>query len=327
MTRPTALLALVLLASTGTSAEEYRFYFADHTGSNAVITDRSGQVVTRTVVDSYGGIVHADSPVGPSGPRHFFIGEEFDRESDLHFLNARYYDPAVGRFLATDPELINLGETFSAIESEPASLNTSSYALNRPTVLSDRSGRSPKWLLAPLHPNSANFRFEVQRTFRVGEYIDSVSTIGVLGDMEAVREAFAYLSQSRAGAELIQRVGSMESSTMIRVSTEIAETGAHQVPLIEGRFGTIIEWDPTRGMVTDAGGVQSPAIALAHELGHALFREDVREMLKIKAGPYDDATEFSAIEFIENPIAQSLGEPTRNSHSGELLSVPCVSCN
>jgi RHS repeat-associated protein len=39
----------------------------------------------------------------PSVTDFLFSGEQRDVESGLYYLRARYYDPAIGRFLSQDP--------------------------------------------------------------------------------------------------------------------------------------------------------------------------------------------------------------------------------
>lgn len=60
-----------------------------------------------------------------------WIGQTRDASTGLQHLNARYYDPTVGRFAATDP-LANLGEQ--------GSLDGYGYGLGNPVTLSDPSG-------------------------------------------------------------------------------------------------------------------------------------------------------------------------------------------
>ena len=55
-----------------------------------------------------------------------FTGHQYDRATGLVYARARYYDPALGRFLSQDPE--------------PAS-NPYVYALDAPLELTDPTGR------------------------------------------------------------------------------------------------------------------------------------------------------------------------------------------
>ena len=60
-----------------------------------------------------------------------WIGQVEDDSTSLSYLNARYYDPGIGRFISPDP-------LYSP--AEPQSLNPYSYATNNPVGKSDPSG-------------------------------------------------------------------------------------------------------------------------------------------------------------------------------------------
>jgi RHS repeat-associated protein len=58
-------------------------------------------VVNHTVYTSFGEIVsHTDAA---HVIRSAYTGQVHDTETGLHYYNARYYDPAPGRFLSQDP--------------------------------------------------------------------------------------------------------------------------------------------------------------------------------------------------------------------------------
>ena len=66
-----------------------------------------------------------------------FIGEEYDATTDLNYLNARYYNAKIGRFISEDPMFWSLPNDLLA---DPQQLNSYSYARNNPIVGSDPSG-------------------------------------------------------------------------------------------------------------------------------------------------------------------------------------------
>jgi|SRR3989344_8225001 len=70
-----------------------------------------------------------------------FIGEEYDAETGLNYLNARYYDASIGRFVSQDPMFWSLPLELLA---DPQQLNSYSYARNNPIVGSDPSGLKPE---------------------------------------------------------------------------------------------------------------------------------------------------------------------------------------
>ncbi len=67
----------------------------------------------------------------PAGESKGYIGERYDTESALMYLNARYYDPVVGRFIQPDP-------------LDPATpgvgVNRYAYAHNNPIMMLDPTG-------------------------------------------------------------------------------------------------------------------------------------------------------------------------------------------
>ncbi|MBK6780978.1 MAG: RHS repeat-associated core domain-containing protein [Gemmatimonadetes bacterium] len=64
--------------------------------------------------------------------RYHFAGREYDGESGLYYMRARYYDPALGRWISEDPIGIAGG------------LNVYAYAGNDPVNLTDPSGLEPR---------------------------------------------------------------------------------------------------------------------------------------------------------------------------------------
>ncbi len=64
--------------------------------------------------------------------RYRFAGREYDQENGLYYMRARYYDPALGRWVSEDPIGIAGG------------LNLFAYAANDPVNLTDPSGLDPE---------------------------------------------------------------------------------------------------------------------------------------------------------------------------------------
>ncbi|MDP2999874.1 MAG: RHS repeat-associated core domain-containing protein, partial [Bryobacterales bacterium] len=77
------------------------FLQADAGGNVVALSDASGNLVRSFAYDSWGRLLSAEES-GPASPFRF-AGREYDPESGLYYMRARYYDPAVGRFIAADP--------------------------------------------------------------------------------------------------------------------------------------------------------------------------------------------------------------------------------
>ncbi|WP_377512728.1 RHS repeat-associated core domain-containing protein [Octadecabacter sp. R77987] len=75
----------------------------DQLGSVVMITDSAGAKARQTQYAPFGAVVLAqtfDPAVAPEA--RGFIGERFDADAGLQYLNARYYDPELGLFLQPD---------------------------------------------------------------------------------------------------------------------------------------------------------------------------------------------------------------------------------
>lgn len=121
----------------------------DHlTGSN-VISNMSGQIEELTDYYPYGALRLDVRQSGFSEQRKF-AGFEYDVDTGLNYANARYYSPAIGRFISQDPVFLALGndrqirqfigQPLPTVLSDPQNLNAYTYARNNPIINSDPSG-------------------------------------------------------------------------------------------------------------------------------------------------------------------------------------------
>ena len=72
-----------------------------------------------------------------------YRGYYFDTESNLYYLQTRYYDPETGRFISPDHTAYLDPQSFTG-------LNLYAYCSNNPVMYSDGSGHMPEWLSATL---------------------------------------------------------------------------------------------------------------------------------------------------------------------------------
>jgi RHS repeat-associated protein len=105
------------------SANAYYWYQNDHAGTPQKIIDTSGRVVWSAVYDSFGNIQIETAEI-VNNLR--FAGQYHDAETGLYYNLNRYYDPATGRYLRTDP----YGD----------GLNLFAYVFNRPNNFIDPQG-------------------------------------------------------------------------------------------------------------------------------------------------------------------------------------------
>lgn len=117
----------------GNPIEGTYYFHNNHLASASVVTNANGVEVARAEYKPYGEIVQSASP-GLDIFRSKFTGKEWDKDSELYYFNARYYDPVSGRFMSAD-SLLSGGPA-----DQTTSLNPYAYAGNNPVVYSDPSG-------------------------------------------------------------------------------------------------------------------------------------------------------------------------------------------
>jgi RHS repeat-associated protein len=138
------------VTGTGVSAV-VRSAATDHlTGSNVTTTSANAQ---EEVLDYFPfGNVRVDQKAGTYSDQRQYAGSEFDLDSGLNYMNARYYDAAIGRFDSQDPSYLAIGDgrRFAALTNQllisqlidPQQLNSYTYARNNPLVYTDPTGNS-----------------------------------------------------------------------------------------------------------------------------------------------------------------------------------------
>ena len=80
------------------AGETVTYYYTDVSGTPLVTTAADGTVTSTSDSRPYGAPL-LSTPVGVPG----FAGQVYDAESDLVYMQARYYSPTLGRFMSVDP--------------------------------------------------------------------------------------------------------------------------------------------------------------------------------------------------------------------------------
>ena len=120
---------LGLISQTTGSTTSYPL--ADGLGSTAALTDSSGTVTATYKYDVFGAV---RSSTGTGSTDFRFAGQQDDPALGYQYLRARYYDPAIGRFISKD--------AFGGFRGGPQSQNSYAYALNSPVTHIDPTGNA-----------------------------------------------------------------------------------------------------------------------------------------------------------------------------------------
>lgn len=118
----------------GTSTGTVNYLLGDHLGSQALTLTSAGARLNTNTELRYMPYGAARYTAGTTPTSFNFTGQRKDGGSGLLFYNARWYDPAIGRFLAAD--------TIVPEPGNPQSLNRYSYVLNNALKYFDPSGHA-----------------------------------------------------------------------------------------------------------------------------------------------------------------------------------------
>ncbi len=112
-----------------------KYFLADNLGSTNVVIDKFGMVEQRMAFDPWGMRLNVGDASAVNGVTNKgYTGHEMDDEVGVINMNARIYDPYLGRFLSADPVLPDMWDM--------QAFNRYSYVRNNPLSYVDPTGNS-----------------------------------------------------------------------------------------------------------------------------------------------------------------------------------------
>lgn len=126
-----AWMLLAACLGMGTvQAQTVEYIHTDALGTSVAVTDANRNVIERSEYEPYGALLNRPISDGPG-----YTGHVMDAATGLTYMQQRYYDPTLGRFLSSDPVAAReAGDNF----------NRYSYAFNNPYLFNDPDGRENK---------------------------------------------------------------------------------------------------------------------------------------------------------------------------------------
>lgn len=126
----TWISALVLAASASTTSAQtvVEYVHTDALGSPVAVTDANQNVIERSEYEPYGGLIHRAAADEPG-----YTGHVSDAATGLSYMQQRYYDQDLGRFLSVDP--------VPAQPRKSITFNRYWYAAGNPYKFIDPDGR------------------------------------------------------------------------------------------------------------------------------------------------------------------------------------------
>ena len=182
---------LATVKGTGAAAKVY-YDLTDNINGSTVVLDSNNAIVETTDYYPFGAI-RFDNQVNYSEKRKY-IGQEYDAETTLSYLNARYYNGTIGRFTTEDPVFWGK-QNFS----DPQSLNTYSYASNKPITLSDPSGLA-SWSDIQNQLNAISAQVAAL-TAKVNSFVSAQAKTAVQNISTAAKYASSTINQTAGAAK------------------------------------------------------------------------------------------------------------------------------
>ncbi|MCP4491509.1 MAG: hypothetical protein GY820_29985, partial [Gammaproteobacteria bacterium] len=136
---------LLFISSQGFAVQSITFYHNDVLGSPVAATDENGNICWREDYQPYGEKLNNNDGHEPSTAgcglddnQRGYTGHVHDKDIGLTYMQARYYDPVIGRFMGIDPIGVQLGDQVS--------FNRYAYGGNNPYKYIDPDGMDNFWV-------------------------------------------------------------------------------------------------------------------------------------------------------------------------------------
>ena len=255
----------VCLAFTGftsraaLSAETVTYYYTNQQGTPLATADASGHLLGSSEYKPYG-----SQAAGMAAPGPGYTGHVNDPDSGLVYMQARYYDPVLARFLAADPSLPSAGGL--------ASFSRYSYASENPVSNVDSDGRQT----LPLSSYQIDWRDPRTRAFEKNVALNMIPGYGI---------AQCASNGCGAGQWAMAGVGSLPLVAPVREAAmlgEAAEATEESVTLYRAVSPAELESIQSTGEFSLTRGIISKYFATSAE-GAA---REAKALNKFGDGPY-----------------------------------------
>lgn len=132
-----------------------------------------GEIKATYEYDAFGTLV---GQIGEADNYITYAGYQYDFETGLYYLNARYYDSTIARFITED--------TYEGEKNDPLSLNRYTYCSNQPLTYYDPSGHIAISIIAKFSTGAiinigvqfvANYFFNEKTMGDVGKFFKAIN--------------------------------------------------------------------------------------------------------------------------------------------------------
>lgn len=140
------------------------YYLNDELGSPMRVTDSTGKTKSAYSFGEFGKMKEQrGSCVQPFG----YTGYQYDNTANLYFAQARYYDPAIGRFVSEDTVKGNI--------IRPDTVNPYIYCLSNPLRFVDPDGNDPDDSFHNIFSTVSSFTESYKEVYELWNFYDLIS--------------------------------------------------------------------------------------------------------------------------------------------------------
>lgn len=278
----TAILAIASFAASAQTVVEY--IHTDALGSPVAVTDANQSVIERTEYEPYGLQLNRAIHDGPG-----YAGHVSDEATGLSYMQQRYYDSGIGRFLSVDPVTADGGNG--------TNFNRYWYANNNPYKFIDPDGREVRFALK-----------------------DGATPVDLVATM-------AHVSFSKTASGEFDRINKSKEIYTIQLTRgeEPRYDRDTRTVIINPQSGLQIK---SSGKIQSPalGGIHEISHAAEHDrIGSAAMEKNLESPVTVEDRPgggiivkYKASNEEERATRVEGRAAKELGEPARKKYGDNI---------
>lgn len=253
-------------------------------GDIIAILDNNGNIVARyeydawgncTVMNGYGGIDYSSTSIGNINPFRY-RGYYYDRETGFYYLQTRYYDPSIMRFINADNY-----ELVAELSSVVGQLNMYAYCGNNPIMYTDPTGEIVGWAIVLIGAGIGALiggiiggATAANNGAEGWEFVGGIAlgaVIGAAGGALATAGGTAFVAGVRGALHLTVNIALVKETVALGLA--VSNTiGAILGPLL-GLDWQLVEWGPSSPDIlpnktpySDVSGMKSNAVITGHDI-------------------------------------------------------------
>ncbi len=211
------------------------YYIKNAQNDIIAIADADGTIIANYYYDPWGRLIEitGDSAIAYLNPIRY-RSYYYDSETELYYLNTRYYSPDLCRFMSSDNLVITVGGNVMGY-------NLFMYCFNNPINLTDNDGNWPQWV-----KKAANFVYNkivkpvTKVVNKVLSKFNAATSIGASFSVTSAGISYNYqigIALDTRGNVAVQRSYSWGASTSLGASVTVYGTQTN-APTIHDLKGT-----------------------------------------------------------------------------------------